>query len=171
MADIEILVGADLDPKAWGRIQSQLKKEKFNVEINLEDNVSKELASIESRLQNLSKLGKGITIIDKGAFDTKALNNFSKSLENIQKKMSATGSKGGLGKNLTSGFKESIKDIQTLENQLIRFKNASDKAFGNKSATSFRADSLINDLRKAETSTEGFANNIKKCRWKSYTRI
>ena len=37
--------------------------------------------------------------------------------------MSATGSKGGLGKNLTSGFKESIKDIQTLENQLIRFKN------------------------------------------------
>lgn len=161
MADIEILVGAELDPKAWGRIQSQLKKEKFNVEINLEDNVSKELASIESRLQNLSKLGKGITIIDKSAFDTKALNNFSKSLENIQKKMSATGSKGGLGKNLTSGFKESIKDIQTLENQLIRFKNASDKAFGNKSATSFRADSLINDLRKAETSTEGFANNVK----------
>ena len=25
---------------------------------------------------NLSKLGKGITIIDKSAFDTKALNNF-----------------------------------------------------------------------------------------------
>lgn len=161
MADIEILVGAKLDPKAWEGIQSQLQKKEFNVEINLEDNVSKELASVESRLMNLSKLGKGITIIDKGAFDTKALNNFSKSLENIQKKMSGTGSKGGLGKNLTSGFKESVKDIQTLENQLIRFKNASDKAFGKNSLTSFKADSLINDLRKAETSTEGFADNIR----------
>lgn len=111
-AMIEISVGAKIDDSSIAEMKRKLEAEKIKVGVEIDQSGQQQIESLNRKLKELKATGNNIKITPKG-MDTAGLDNFSKSISNLQNKLA--GSKG-----LKLDF-DVTKDLDKTTSSLTRF--------------------------------------------------